>query len=73
MGALQFFLTSSDSTDTAEEASSEDESDGEINKALRTIVVSKQLTKKGKKRERKLAKAVAKIKVMQIHDTVHVM
>ena len=70
MGALQFFLTSSDSTDTTEEASSEDESDGEINKALRTMVVSKQLTKKGKKRERKLAKAVAKIKVMQIHDIV---
>ena len=64
MGALQFFLTSNDSTDTIEDASSEDDSDGEVNKALRTMVVSKQVTKKGKKRERKLAKAMAKIKVV---------
>ena len=64
MGALQFFLTSNDSTDAIEDVSSEDDSDGEVNKALRTMVVSKQLTKKGKKRERKLAKAMAKIKVV---------
>lgn len=63
MGALQFFLTSSDSADTTEDASSEDESDGEVSEALRTMAVSKQLTKKGKKRERKVAKAMAKIKV----------
>ena len=66
MGALQFFLTSNDSTDAIEDVSSEDDSDGEVNKALRTMVVSKQLTKKGKKRERKLAKAMAKIKVVYI-------
>ena len=63
VGALQFFLTSNDSADTTEDASSEDESDGEVSKALRTMAISKQLTKKGKKRERKLAKAMAKIKV----------
>ena len=63
MGALQFFLTSND-RDSIEESSGEDESDGEVNKALRTMVVSKQVTKKGKKRERKLAKALARIKVM---------
>lgn len=66
MGALQFFLTSTDSADSTEDASSEDDSDGEVHKALRTVVVAKQLTKKGKKRERKLAKAMAKIKVVQI-------
>ena len=66
VGALQFFLTSNDSADTTEDTSSEDESDGEVSKALRTMVISKQLTKKGKKRERKLAKAMAKIKVVQI-------
>jgi hypothetical protein len=63
VGALQFFLTSGDSADTTEDASSEDESDGEVSEALRTMAVSKQLTKKGKKRERKMAKAMAKIKV----------
>ena len=63
VAALHFFLTGDGSSESTESDSSGDESDGETKKALRTVIISKQMTKKGKKRERKVSKAQAKIKV----------
>ena len=66
VGALNFFLAVNDSSETAEDDSSGDETDEVTSKALRTMAVSKQMTKKGKKRERKLSKALRKIKVSRM-------
>lgn len=66
VGALHFFLAVNDSSETTEGDSSGNESDVETSKALRTMAVSKQMTKKGKKRERKMSKALHKIKVSRM-------
>ena len=59
--ALRFFLTE-DEGDSDEDSDSSDESDGE-SRALRDMVLSRQTIKSGRKRERKVAKARAILKV----------
>ncbi|XP_064386639.1 protein SDA1 homolog isoform X2 [Halichondria panicea] len=61
--ALKFFLSGDEGADDegAESSGSEDES----NVAMRKIIISKQVTKKGKKQRRKIEKALATIKKHQ--------
>ena len=59
--ALRFFLTEEEGDGEAESESS-DESDTE-SRALRDMVLSRQTIKSGRKRERKVARARAVLKV----------
>lgn len=59
--ALRFFLTDEEG-DGEEETDSSDDSDEE-SRALRDMVLSRQTVKSGRKRERKVAKARAILKV----------
>ena len=60
--ALRFFLTGEDEDGTDDESESSDESDTE-SQALRDMVISRQTVKSGRKRERKVARARAVLKV----------
>ena len=68
--ALQFFLTGEEEDGTDAESESSDESDAE-SQALRDIVISRQTVKSGRKRERKVARARAILKVRTYaHDFI---
>ena len=60
--ALRFFLSGEEEDGTEVESESSDDSDAE-SQALRDMVVSRQTVKSGRKRERKVAKARAILKV----------
>lgn len=60
--ALRFFLTEEEGAEEVESESS-DESDAE-SRALRDMVLSRQIVKAGRKRQRKVAKARAVLKVL---------
>ena len=60
--ALRFFLSADEDGAGEIESESSDESDAESH-ALRDMVLSKQTVKSGRKRERKVAKARAILKV----------
>ena len=62
--ALRFFLTEEEGAEEVESESS-DESDAE-SRALRDMVLSRQTVKAGRKRQRKVAKARAVLKVYDI-------
>ena len=66
VGALLFFVSDYGGTDVY---SGEEDSDGEISKAERTINMSKRMTK-GRKRGKKVAKVLAKMKVRIVHYDV---
>ena len=60
--ALRFFLSGEEEDGTEVESESSDESDTE-SQALRDMVISRQTVKSGRKRERKVARARAILKV----------
>lgn len=60
--ALRFFLMGEDEDGNEMESDSSDESDAE-SRALRDMVLSRQTIKSGRKRERKVARARAVLKV----------
>lgn len=60
--ALRFFLMGEEEDEAEVESESSDESDAESH-ALRDMVLSRQTVKSGRKRERKVARARAVLKV----------
>ena len=65
IGALLFFVSDCGRAEAVDVVSGEEDSDGEINKAIRTIKISKRMTK-GRKRGKKVAKVLAKMKVREV-------